>query len=745
MGVLALKPTKWMNEVGSKLLKAAISVRNADAVKDDMAVLFVANRLTRLEALLLPHVIQKHTGKEPATLAPDTLFRGRIGAFLRDTVCAASPDPDRDKVVVRALLEGAHPWLVYPDDALVKEETAAPLLVDQCGILPETGITGVFQDATLPGMARVLAPTSAAVLALRAEFYRRKIVRLVKESQAHEGEANEERQQEIASLLKRFALTAFENVIAKRTVIVPVNVTCYPVRSKENFFLRSACAVAKDPSKRAIEELSVDGTVLAKGVDIHVTFGDPMDVGRCLDTPECYELTAWPAAEFDAREADTAALVQRAAWRLMLSYKKDLSHLATLNADHVLSALMRFQWSYAFKEQAFRDRAFLCAHQLLRSHNDPLHPSVESLQRDLLREDTTPAFDSFISFCVREGVLAHANGTYSVNPDRDPGTPPPLRSIPPEIVELPSGLAPIVKRIARTPAWVNRYIVRKILVDEERRRFEDDYAAHYEVGASKGPDVGRPFLLKPWFRRKGGIVLVHGYMAAPLEVRTMAEYLCKKGYVVYGVRLKGHGTSPSDLAKATWEEWIDSINRACAIVRTFADRLILGGFSMGAGLVLLAAAQRPARSRAVFAISAPLHLRSSAARFAPSIVRVNALLKRFHWGRTQWEYVENDPENKHINYMSNPVSGVAELTKAMGVMFEGLKDITAPTLIIQGSKDPVVSPESGPAVFEKIGTPLKELIVMERDRHGIINGLDATDVFDRVSHFLDWARKRDEG
>jgi esterase/lipase len=296
-----------------------------------------------------------------------------------------------------------------------------------------------------------------------------------------------------------------------------------------------------------------------------------------------------------------------------------------------------------------------------------------------------------------------------------------------------------VKWIARTPAWYNAYRVRALLVEEDHREFDHDYTAHYEPGVTKGTEVGRPFLLKP-LCAKGAVVLIHGYMAAPLETRAMAEHLRAQGYAVYGVRLKGHGTSPADLAATTWEDWRESIDHAYAVMRTISDRVIVGGFSMGAGLALLTAARTPETTRAVFAISAPLHLRSSAARYAPSIVKVNTLLRRFRWGRSyQWEYVENRPENPHINYLVNPVAGVAELTEAMEVMQEALKDLRVPTLILQGSRDPVVNPNSGSAIFERIATEHKELLVLERDRHGIINGPGTAEVFARVCAFLEWA------
>jgi len=226
-------------------------------------------------------------------------------------------------------------------------------------------------------------------------------------------------------------------------------------------------------------------------------------------------------------------------------------------------------------------------------------------------------------------------------------------------------------------------------------------------------------------------------MAAPLEVRSMAGYLQRKGYVVYCVRLKGHGTAPSDLNTVHWEDWCKSINAGYAIVSTFTDHVVLGGFSMGAGLALLSAARKGQRIAGVFAVDAPLYLRNQAAKLAPSIKRMNAVLERLHWRRAQWEYFENEPENRHINYMSNPVSGVAELGRAMNAMYDALPQISVPALIVQGSRDPVVHPASGQYIFDRLGTARKELLILERTRHGIVNGPGSIQLFERVSQFVE--------
>jgi esterase/lipase len=136
-------------------------------------------------------------------------------------------------------------------------------------------------------------------------------------------------------------------------------------------------------------------------------------------------------------------------------------------------------------------------------------------------------------------------------------------------------------------------------------------------------------------------------------------------------------------------------------------------------------------------------LRQFAARLVPSVVGFNNLIKRIRGGDTGWEYVVNEPENAHINYKRNPLSGVRELSRAMDAMEQHLPRIVSPTLVLQGSKDPIVDPASALEIFEKVGTPLKELTYFERANHGIVNGPRSDEVFERVYRFLLWAHQQE--
>ena len=146
--------------MASKLLKSDVRMHNIDLIKDDMSIIFAVNHFTRLETLLLPYEINKQTGKEVWSLAASDLFVGRIGNYLRKMGAVSTKDPDRDKLIVHALLKGEHPWIIFPEGQMIKDKK----------VLDPHGEFSVFNsDKRRPPHKGI------ANLALRAEFYRYKL------------------------------------------------------------------------------------------------------------------------------------------------------------------------------------------------------------------------------------------------------------------------------------------------------------------------------------------------------------------------------------------------------------------------------------------------------------------------------------------------------------------------------------------------------------------------------------------
>ncbi|MBI2425272.1 MAG: alpha/beta fold hydrolase [Candidatus Hydrogenedentes bacterium] len=713
----SLSLTKWSLDLATKLIKADVRLHNVEAIKDDMAIIFVVNHFTRLETILLPYVINKHTGKEVWGLAAAELFKGKIGEFLKSTGTISTKDPDRDTIIIHSLLKGQHPWMIFPEGAMIKDKK----------VVDHRGEFQVYNDGQ-----RRPPHTGAAVLALLAEYYRHKIQCL----------ADRPGSEDLPRALKLFDLTAPEEVLSKRTVIIPVNITYFPMRSGENVLMRMANRVAQDLSPRAMEELSVEGTVISEETDIDISLGDPIDVREYLAAPEYAELMACGLNDFKALEEEPSSVFNNAARKLMQRYMREIYQLTTINFDHLFATIIRHQGTRAFTERMYRNRIFLCARQIRDLGYHRLHTILEKTHRALVYEDESPKFQNFMTLCLKEGVLLQDGEYFRKNLDAERIQAgfhdirfKELTEVIANEIEPLGKLTEMIRQVARMPRFLLSKRIRDIFIEEDLRYFETDYARFYIAGETKGPDVGRPFLLKP-MRIRAGVVLAHGYMAAPLEVRALAEYLYQQGYAVYAVRLRGHGTSPEDLALCEWEDWYESFNRGYAIIKSLTDNIILGGFSTGGCLALMGAARKRQKVQAVFSICAPLQVRNYSIRLVPSIVSLNSMLKKIGQSRDSWEYVVNEPENKHINYVRNPLTGVSELVAIMGKTESLLPEVQIPALIIQASKDSVVNPASGQLIFDRITSPCKELTLFERARHGIVNGEGREDIFARVHEFL---------
>jgi predicted alpha/beta-fold hydrolase len=108
------------------------------------------------------------------------------------------------------------------------------------------------------------------------------------------------------------------------------------------------------------------------------------------------------------------------------------------------------------------------------------------------------------------------------------------------------------------------------------------------------PDWNRTFEL-PVDSPRGGAVLLHGLTDAPYTMRAIALRLHARGYWVVGLRLPGHGTAPSGILHANWEDWAAAARLAARHVRERIGPerpLLLVGYSSGAGLAVEYAAAR---------------------------------------------------------------------------------------------------------------------------------------------------------
>ena len=69
-------------------------------------------------------------------------------------------------------------------------------------------------------------------------------------------------------------------------------------------------------------------------------------------------------------------------------------------------------------------------------------------------------------------------------------------------------------------------------------------------------------------------------------MRPLAEAFAAAGFTVELPRLPGHGTTPEDMAKYGWADWIAAVEAAYEGLSKRTEKIVVAGLSMGGSLTL---------------------------------------------------------------------------------------------------------------------------------------------------------------
>lgn len=101
-------------------------------------------------------------------------------------------------------------------------------------------------------------------------------------------------------------------------------------------------------------------------------------------------------------------------------------------------------------------------------------------------------------------------------------------------------------------------------------------------------EMNTPFEIRPKnFDGKRGVLLIHGFMGSPYQMRAMGEFYAKQGFLVRAILLPGHGTRPGDLLRAELTHWQTAVEYGIHSLSYDCDDIHLCGFSLGATLAYL--------------------------------------------------------------------------------------------------------------------------------------------------------------
>jgi len=179
---------------------------------------------------------------------------------------------------------------------------------------------------------------------------------------------------------------------------------------------------------------------------------------------------------------------------------------------------------------------------------------------------------------------------------------------------------------------------------------------------------------------------------------TIGRYLYDKGFDVYGVRLAGHGTSPEDLAKTKWQEWLESADIAYQNLQTKYSTIYISGGSMGALIALNLMTKYPI---------------PKAVLISPFIIPT---AKRFYflpilrYFIDDYIYTDIRADRLHMMYTRNPVASSIQLGKLVKHTKKILPKVKSELLILHSPKDDVADPKSVDYILKHVSSKRKNVI-----------------------------------
>ena len=230
---------------------------------------------------------------------------------------------------------------------------------------------------------------------------------------------------------------------------------------------------------------------------------------------------------------------------------------------------------------------------------------------------------------------------------------------------------------------------------------------------------------------KGGVVLLHGLTDSPYSMRAIAKIFHNQGFYVLVPRLPGHGTTPSALRQATWQDWMAVLKMSVRHLRDVVgdDRpFYLGGYSNGGALAVKYTLESfvdsgLARPNRLFLLSPAIGVtRFAALANWHKLLSAIPYFSKFEWQSIQLEY---DP----FKYNSFPkIAGhqTFTLSRAVRKQIDGLAGkLTAwpPTLTFQSLVDSTVLTRSVvEQIYGKIPMLKNELVLYDVNRINRLEG-----------------------
>jgi carboxylesterase len=230
------------------------------------------------------------------------------------------------------------------------------------------------------------------------------------------------------------------------------------------------------------------------------------------------------------------------------------------------------------------------------------------------------------------------------------------------------------------------------------------------------------------------VLALHGFTGVPDEVRLVCEAAQKAGLEALAPLLPGHGTTPRDLARLTFDEVVRGVRAEFDALRSRGPVIVVG-LSMGALIATELYLSAPGDVLGLGLLANAFFL----PRPVPGLVLDG--LERLHcpdFGMPKWDTDIADAEARrtHVSYRLQPMRFAASMQDAGRRLFGELFRVHCPTLIVHGAHDRACPVANAWRVAAELGTPDRRVVILPRSRHIVCRDLDKEQLKTELTGFF---------
>lgn len=211
---------------------------------------------------------------------------------------------------------------------------------------------------------------------------------------------------------------------------------------------------------------------------------------------------------------------------------------------------------------------------------------------------------------------------------------------------------------------------------------------------------------KPYFKKHSnkGVLLIHGFAAAPDELLPLAYELEKYDYSVYVVRVAGHMSSVDDFIKSNYMQWYKSIELGYNSLASFCSEICVVGQSNGGLLATTVAKYNKVDYLVLLAPAYKVRI--------PGFFLIPYIRKFI-------KYVPRKIKDIRFNYPVFPTQPLYQMKLLQEEVAKFAKDINIPVLLAVSNKDILISPEKAKEVVESMQSEDKTILTYDNKKYDV--------------------------